>query len=119
MCIRDRTYTVALRNPKTEAGTYGQYDADGSEGYDGLYTNNSATLYPVNSAGEAGAAEAFGKPTVSYTVQAAAVTPTPTPDLPKTGETGGPGAGLIGLAGALAAMGMAGVLRGRRTHAGR
>lgn len=113
------TYTVALRNPKTEAGTYGQYDADGSEGYDGLYTNNSATLYPINSAGEAGAAEAFGKPTVSYTVQAAAVTPTPVPDLPKTGETGGPGAGLIGLAGALAAMGMAGVLCGRRTRAGR
>lgn len=112
------TYTVALRNPKTEAGTYGQYDADGSEGYQGLYTNNSATLYPVNSAGEAGAAEAFGKPTVSYTVQAA-VTPTPTPDLPKTGETGGPGVGLIGLAGALAAMGMACVLCGRRTRAGR
>lgn len=112
------SYTVALRNPKTEAGTYGQYDADGGAGYDGLYTNNSATLYPVNSAGEAGAAEAFSKPTVSYTVQAAAVTPTPAPDLPKTGETGGPSAGLIGLAAALVVLGAAYMLRGQRTRAG-
>ncbi len=26
------TYTVKLMNPKTEAGTYGVYDADGSQG---------------------------------------------------------------------------------------
>lgn len=90
-----------------------------SAGYDGLYTNNSATLYPVNSAGEAGAAEAFGKPTVSYTVQAAAVTPTPAPDLPKTGEQGGPAAGLMWLAAALAAMGTACVLRGQTRREGR
>ncbi len=45
------TYTVKLTNPKTEPGTYGQYDQDGSQGYDGLYTNNSATLYPVDSNG--------------------------------------------------------------------
>lgn len=40
-----------LKTPKTEPGTYGQYDQDGSQGYDGLYTNNSATLYPVDSNG--------------------------------------------------------------------
>lgn len=64
------TYTVKLANPKTEPGTYGQYDQDGSQGYDGLYTNNSATLYPVDSNGTAGEPEEFLKPTVSYTVDA-------------------------------------------------
>lgn len=72
------TYTVKLTNPKTEPGTYGQYDQDGSQGYDGLYTNNSATLYPVDSNGTAGEPEEFAKPTVSYTVEKTA-TPTPTP----------------------------------------
>lgn len=62
------SYTVVLKQPKTEAGTYGQYDADGSKQYSGLYTNNSAILYPVSSAGVAGRAEEFAKPTVSYTV---------------------------------------------------
>lgn len=72
------TYTVKLANPKTEPGTYGQYDQDGSQGCDGLYTNNSATLYPVDSNGTAGEPEDFAKPTVSYTVEKTA-TPTPTP----------------------------------------
>lgn len=63
------TYTLKLTNPKTEPGTYGQYDANGSLGYDGLYTNNSATLYPVDTNGQPGAAEEFAKPTVSYTVE--------------------------------------------------
>lgn len=72
------TYTVKLTNPKTEPGTYGQYDQDGSQGYDGLYTNNSATLYPVDSNGTPGESEEFAKPTVSYTVEKTA-TPTPTP----------------------------------------
>lgn len=64
------TYTVRLTNPKTEAGTYGQYDADGSQNGNELYTNNSATLFPVDSNGEAGSPELFAKPTVSYTVKA-------------------------------------------------
>lgn len=72
------TYTVKLTNPKTEPGTYGQYDKDGSQGYDGLYTNNSATLYPVDSNETPGEPEEFAKPTVSYTVEKTA-TPTPTP----------------------------------------
>lgn len=46
-------------NPKTEPGTY-----------NGLYTNNSAILYPHNTSGDEGAAEEFPKPTVSYTVGA-------------------------------------------------
>lgn len=72
------TYTVKLTNPKTEPGTYGQYDKDGSQSYDGLYTNNSATLYPVDSNGTPGEPEEFAKPTVSYTVEKTA-TPKPTP----------------------------------------
>ncbi len=62
------TYTVKLTNPQTASGTYGQYDEDGSENYAGLYTNNSAVLYPVDSEGIEGLPEEFAKPTVSYTV---------------------------------------------------
>ena len=61
-------YTVRLTNPQTSNGTYGIYDADGSQQEDGLYTNNRATLYPVDSNGEKGIPENFAKPTVSYTV---------------------------------------------------
>ena len=75
------TYTVKLANPKTADGTYGQYDADGSENYAGLYTNNSAVLFPVDSNGNVGEKEAFDKPTVSYTVSnGKPVEPTPDPD---------------------------------------
>ena len=63
------TYTVKLTNPQTAEGTYGQYDADGSKNYDGLYTNNSATLYPVDSNSRPGQPENFRRPTVSYTIQ--------------------------------------------------
>ncbi len=63
------TYSVQLVNPQDTAGTYGQYDEDGSEGYTSLYTNKSATLFPVDSNGEKGEAEEFLKPTVSYTVE--------------------------------------------------
>lgn len=63
------TYTVRLTNPKEEAGTYGTFDADGSENYNGLYTNNSATLTPKDSNEVEGEEEEFAKPTVSYTVE--------------------------------------------------
>ena len=63
------TYTVRLMNPKGEAGTYGQYDEDGSKEYKGLYTNNSAILTPVDSNQQTGTPEEFAKPTVSYTVE--------------------------------------------------
>ena len=77
------TYTVKLANPKTADGTYGQYDEDGSKNYDGLYTNNSAVLFPVDSNGNVGEKEAFDKPTVSYTVGGndnPGTDPTPDPD---------------------------------------
>ena len=75
------TYTVKLANPKTTEGNYGQYDEDGSENYAGLYTNNSAVLFPVDSNGNVGEKEAFDKPTVSYTVSnGKPVDPTPDPD---------------------------------------
>lgn len=75
------TYSVELKNRKTTPGTYGQYDADGSKGYTALYTNNSATLYPIDSNGNRGTSEAFKKPTVSYTISAPE-TETPTPSFP-------------------------------------
>ena len=62
------TYSVKLVNPKSASGTYGQYDADGSKEYSGLYTNNSATLHPKDSNENWGIPENFQKPTVSYTV---------------------------------------------------
>ena len=62
------TYTVQLTNPQTADGTYGQYDADGSEEYAGLYTNKMAILYPVDSNGVEEEQEAFQKPTVSYSI---------------------------------------------------
>ena len=69
------TYSVKLTNPKTAAGTYGVYDADGSNGETALYTNNQAVLYPVDGRGIAYAAEEFGKPTVSYTVNSPYIPP--------------------------------------------
>lgn len=70
------TYTVKLTNPKAEVGTYGTYDADGSQGYEGLYTNNSAILYPVDTTGSEGEPQEFAKPTVSYTVKETPTEPT-------------------------------------------
>ena len=68
-------YTVKLMNPKTEAGTYGTYDANGSQGYDGLYTNNSATLHPKATGTEIpGDGQDFLKPTVSYQINYYTVT---------------------------------------------
>ena len=62
------SYVVKLSNPQTTEGTYGEYDANGSQYKGALYTNNSATLYPVDSSGNEGASQDFPKPTVSYTV---------------------------------------------------
>lgn len=80
------TYKVVLQNPKTEAGTYGKYDRYGVNGYDGLFTNNSAVMKPVDSNGRAYAAQAFNKPTVSYTV-AASTTPGDNNNQGKAGNT--------------------------------
>ena len=81
------TYQVKLTNPKTEAGTYGTYDRDGKAGYEGLYTNNTAILYPVDSDGNAYEPEEFLKPTVSYTVKSEKPDPTePAPTEPEPTE---------------------------------
>ena len=61
------TYSVKLTNPQSADGTYGHFDADGSEHFDSLLTNLNATLYPVDSNGDQGMPEYFAKPTVSYT----------------------------------------------------
>lgn len=77
------TYSVKLMNPKTAAGTYGQYDRDGSQGYSsGLYTNNSAVLKPVDSEGRTGRDYFFPKPTVSYTVASSRPTTKPSTTKP-------------------------------------
>lgn len=82
------TYQVKLTNPKNEAGTYGTYDRDGKAGYEGLYTNNMAVLYPVDSNGNAYEPEKFLKPTVSYTVKSEKPDPTdPTPTEPEPKPT--------------------------------
>ena len=78
------TYTVQLTSPSTDPGTYGGYDKNG-DGYlndadgnetsatatpnAGLFTNERATIYPVDSNGESGTSEDFPRPTVSYTVK--------------------------------------------------
>lgn len=85
------SYTVVLQNPKTEAGTYGVYDKYGENHENGLFTNNSAVLNPVDTNKIQYAGQEFGKPTVSYTVSASA-TPTQPTDKPaatsKTAKTG-------------------------------
>ncbi len=123
-------YSVQLSNPQTEEGTYGQYDKNGSQGFDGLYTNNSAVLYPVDSDGVAGEAQVFNKPTVSYVVEKADVTePNPptdnggedvsddssdvTSDTPKTEDSSTMTAALIVMA--LSAGAFAALLRKRKT----
>lgn len=81
------TYKVVLTNPSTQPGTYGSYDADGSKGMDGLYTNLSAVLTPVDTNGNMGKEEAFARPTVSYTVESPVQPsddPTETPQEPAT-----------------------------------
>lgn len=78
------TYTVQLMNPKSAKGTYGSYDEDGSKNNGsanyGLYTNNSATLCPIDSNGTNGAPEPFQKPTVSYKVDEDGPGPGPGPN---------------------------------------
>lgn len=71
------TYAVRLTNPQSAAGTYGAYDADGSQQLDALYTNKEAVLYPVDSNGGQSVPEYFAKPTVSYTVEERPVDPEP------------------------------------------
>ena len=79
-------YQVKLMNPKTEPGTYGEYDEYGTGHKSSLYVSNRAVLNPVASDGTKGDSEDFEKPTVSYTVQASQA---PQPANPAS--EGGPG----------------------------
>ena len=72
-------YKVKLVNPKNVAGTYGEYDADGSLKKAGLYISNQTVLKPMNSNQKPGVEEKFQKPTVSYTVKAASTPAAPAP----------------------------------------
>ena len=73
------TYRVRLDDPQTTPGTYGTYDEDGSEGHEGLLTNESARLglikQPIGDQTEYGDILEFPRPTVSYEVEPAVVTP--------------------------------------------
>ena len=80
-------YAVKLTNPQEAAGTYGVYDKDGSQNQAGLYTNNQATLYPIDSTGIAYHPEDFNKPTVSYTVEKSEEPTDPDTDTPTDSDT--------------------------------
>lgn len=62
------TYTVTLTDPQGASGSYGVYDRFGENGQSALYTNERATIYPVDSEQSAGLPEDFLKPTVSYRI---------------------------------------------------
>ncbi|WP_276829205.1 vWA domain-containing protein [Galactobacillus timonensis] len=72
-------YKVKLMDPKNVAGTYGEYDADGSLKKAGLYISNQTVLKPMNSNQQTSGDEEFQKPTVSYTVKAASTPAAPAP----------------------------------------
>ncbi len=78
------TYTVQLTEPSTDPGTYGEYDKNGDGSLNdvdgnetsapatpnaGLFTNERATIYPVDSNNNPGTQKDFLRPTVSYTVK--------------------------------------------------
>ena len=73
------SYVLKLVNKNSEAGTYGQYDRDGSKGYESIQTNESAVLEYETTEGDIGS-KTFPKPTVSYTVPE-----TPVPEEPTAG----------------------------------
>lgn len=110
------SYKLKLTNPKTTAGTYGQYDQYGENGYDALHTNNSAVLHPMDSHENRGEDEYFNKPTVSYTVYAPTETTPPSGDIdvPQTGDS----TPLVLLAAlmVLSAAGVAVILKRQRAH---
>lgn len=110
------SYKLKLTNPKTTAGTYGQYDQYGENGYDALHTNNSAVLHPMDSHENRGEDESFNKPTVSYTVYAPTETTPPSGDIdvPQTGDS----TPLVLLAAlmVLSAAGVAVILKRQRAH---
>ena len=66
------TYTVKLTTPETDPGTYGVEDLKGEKDVPSdkaLFTNESAVLNAINSAGATLKPLDFPKPSVSYTVK--------------------------------------------------
>lgn len=118
------SYKVVLQNPKTAAGTYGVYDQYGANNENGLFTNNSAVLTPVDTQQITYQDQAFPKPTVSYTVSGG-TQPSDTPsDKPSTdGSTSGEtktgddsNMMIFAVLMAVAAAGAAGVVVSRRRY---
>lgn len=114
------SYKVVLQNPKTATGTYGVYDRFGANNENGLFTNNSAVLTPVDTQQITYQGQAFPKPTVSYTVSGG-TQPSDTPstdgstsDGTKTGDDSN--MMIFAVLMAMAAAGAAGVVVSRRRH---
>lgn len=61
-------YRLTLVNPKSSAGTYGEYDEFGEQHKEALRVTTNTVLRPVDSNGVKEDAEKFLLPTVSYTV---------------------------------------------------
>ena len=61
-------YRLTLVNPKSSAGTYGEYDEFGEQHKEALRVTTNTVLRPVDSNGVEEHAEKFLLPTVSYTV---------------------------------------------------
>ena len=82
-------YRAVLETKPELVGTYGEYDEDGSEGFNGLYTNNDATLDYTSTDGTEGS-YTFQKPTVQYVVEAGKgeepETPADEVENPRTGD---------------------------------
>ena len=86
------TYTVKPIKPKDGGWNIWKItcDRDGSQHYEGLYTNQEAVLYPVDSRGNEYRPEEFPKPTVSYVVEHGSQEPGPDPNpTPNPGNNGG------------------------------
>ena len=59
----DYSEILSKESIKTEVGTYGKYDENGSKKYDVIKANNKAKLYF-----ESGKTKEFSIPTLSYTI---------------------------------------------------
>lgn len=68
-------YRLTLVNPKSAAGTYGEYDEFGEQHKEALRVTTNTVLRPVDSNGETEPEEEFLLPTVSYSVKAAEIKP--------------------------------------------
>ena len=68
-------YRLTLVNPKSAAGTYGEYDEFGEQHKEALRVTTNTVLRPVDSNGKTEPEEEFLLPTVSYSVKTAEIKP--------------------------------------------